>query len=611
LDTEVAANYPRQATEMVALRDGVHLATDLHLPDGPGPFPVVLERTPYGRDQPSRSERTAADPHPASRTELAAFFIAHGYAVVFQDNRGRHGSEGRFVKYLSDGEDGFDACAWIMSQPWCDGRICTMGLSYAAHTQAALGCLDPPGLVAQVLDSGGFCNAWQGGIRQFGAFELKQATWAHRQALLSPEAAADPVLKAALAAEDIAAWFTRMPWQQGQSPLRHHADYESYLFDQWRHGAFDEYWTQLGLYAAGWHDRYSRADCVHMSSWFDPYPLTATGNYLGLKRAGRGPQRLILGPWTHGDRSSTCFGDVEFGPAATVDSWAGDWRQYRLRHFDHAIHGTDNPEPPVRVFVMGGGSGRRNQAGHLEHGGRWLSLDDWPPPAGILQPWHLHNDGTLAPTPPPPDAAPLSYDFDPAHPVPTIGGNLTSLEPVARGGSWNQVEAPEFFGCTPPYLPLASRPDVLAFQTAPLAQATQVVGPIEAELWVATDGPDTDFTAKLIDVHPPSPDDPGGYAMLLTDGICRLRYAEDPAHPRLRQPGEIVRITITLFPTANLFLPGHRIRLDISSSNFPKFDVNPNTGAPEGPSRRRRIAANTVFMDAARPSRVVLPMLAL
>ncbi len=605
------SNTRAAGTAMVPARDGVRLATDIHLPDGPGPFPVVLERTPYGRAEPSRSERTAADPTPASRSELARVFTARGYAVVFQDNRGRHGSEGRFVKYLSDGQDGLDTCAWITAQPWCDGRICTMGLSYAAHTQAALGCLDPPGLVAQVLDSGGFCNAWQGGIRQFGAFELKQATWAHKQALLSPEAQADPVLHAALAAEDIRDWFTRLPWHPGHSPLRHHADYEAYLFDQWRHGTFDGFWQQLGIYAQGWHNRYSRADCVHMSSWFDPYPLTATGNYIGLKRAGRGPQRLILGPWTHGDRSATCFGDVEFGPDATVDSWAGDWRQYRLRHFDHAINGTPNPEPAVRVFVMGGGSGRRNAAGRLEHGGSWLSLADWPPPGAAFIPWHLHGDGTLAPAPPAEGAAPLAYDFDPAHPVPTIGGNLTSLEPVARGGAWNQVESPEFFGCAPPFLPLASRADVLAFQTAPLAAPLRVVGPIEAELWVATDGPDTDFTAKLIDVHPPSADYPGGYAMLLTDGICRLRYAENPAAPRLRAAGEVVRITLTLFPTANLFLPGHRIRLDISSSNFPKFDVNPNTGEPEGAARRRRIAVNTVFVDAARPSRVVLPILPL
>ena len=596
-------------TERVPARDGVGLATDVHLPDGPGPFPVILERTPYGRNQASRSEITAADPRPLSRDDFAALFTARGYAVVYQDNRGRHGSEGRFVKYLSDGEDGFDCCAWIMRQPWCDGRICTMGLSYAAHTQAALGCLDPPGLVAQVMDSGGFANSWTGGIRQFGAFELKQATWAHKQAILSPEAEADPVMKAALEAEDIRDWFTRMPWQPGHSPLRHHPDYEAYLFDQWRHGAFDDYWQQLGIWAEGYHDRYSTADCVHMSSWFDPYPLTATGNYIGLKRAGRGTQRLILGPWTHGNRSQTCFGDVEFGPDATIDSWAGDWRQYRLRHFDSVIHGTPNPEPPVRVFVMGGGSGRRNAAGHLEHGGRWISLTDWPAPDARPVAYHLHGDGLLSETPPKPGAAPLSYDFDPANPVPTIGGNLTSLEPVAAGGSWDQTEAPAFFGCTAPYLPLSSRADVLAFQTLPLDQDTQVVGPIEAELWVSTDGPDTDFTAKLIDVHPPSADYPRGYAMILTDGIVRLRYAEDWAKPRFRIPGEVVKMRVVLFPTANLFLAGHRIRLDISSSNFPKFDVNPNTGEAEGQARRKRIAVNTVFVDADRPSRVILPVL--
>ncbi len=180
------------STHRVAVRDGVRLATDVYLPDGAGPFPVIMERTPYGRNIESRSEITAANRTPASRAESAAYFTAHGYAVVFQDTRGRYGSEGRFVKYLSDGEDGFDTCAWLREQPWCDGRICTMGLSYAAHTQAALACLDPPGLVAQVLDCGGFVNSWQSGIRQSGAFELKQATWAFKNALVSPEADADP-----------------------------------------------------------------------------------------------------------------------------------------------------------------------------------------------------------------------------------------------------------------------------------------------------------------------------------------------------------------------------------------------------------------------------------
>jgi putative CocE/NonD family hydrolase len=605
----MAMNYPSFATEMVAVRDGIRLATDIHLPDGPGPWPVILERTPYGRDDVSRSERTASDPDPITRRDMARFFASHGFAVVYQDKRGRHGSEGVFVKYLSDGLDGFDTCAWIMAQPWCDGRICTIGLSYAAHTQAALGCLAPKGLVAQVLDSGGFANAWQGGIRTYGAFELKQATWAHKQAILSPEAAADPVMKAALQAEDIRDWFARMPWKPGHSPLRHHPDYEAYLFDQWTHGEFGPFWQQLGICAEAWYDSYATADMVHMSSWYDPYTLTASRNYQGLKRACRGTQRLILGPWTHGNRSQTRFGDVEFGPDATIDSWAGDWRSYRLRHFRHALDGTENPEPAVRVFVMGGGSGRKNAAGHLEHGGRWLSLSDWPAPETTFTDYHLHGNFTLDPAPPAPDAPPASYDSDPAHPVPTIGGNFSSLDPVAIAGPFNQIESPAFFGCTPPYLPLASRADVLVFQTAPLSAPVQIAGPVEAVLYVATDAPDTDFTAKLIDVHPPSPDYPQGFAMPLTDGIVRLRYAEDPTTPRLRTPGEVVRVVVTLFPTANLFLPGHRIRLDIASSNFPKFDVNPQTGEPEGAARRKRIATNTVFADSARASFVRLPIL--
>jgi putative CocE/NonD family hydrolase len=597
-------------SEMVAMRDGVRLATDIHLPAGDGPWPVVLERTPYGRAAVRRTERSLADPAPRDAAALAGAITARGYAAVFQDCRGRYGSEGQFVKYLADGEDGADTCAWIGEQPWCDGHICTIGLSYGAHTQAALGCLDPPGLVAQVLDCGGFNDAWASGARQGGAFELRQATWAHRQAILSPEAEADPVLRAALAAEDIHAWFAALPWRQGQSPLRHHPDYEAYLFDQWRHGRRDEFWQRVGTWAEGFHHRYSRADCVHVSSWFDPYVPTATGNYADLHAAGRGRQRLILGPWTHGNRSARVFGDVDFGPAAPIDTWAGDWLDYRLRHFDAATRGAANPEPAVRVFVMGGGSGRRSPEGHLDHGGRWLSAADWPVPGAAASVWHLHNDRRLDPAPPEDGAAPISYDFDPADPVPTIGGNFSSLEPIAVAGSFDQVAGEAFFGCRPPFLPLAARADVLAFQTAPLAAPVQVVGPVDVDLFVATDGPDTDFTAKLVDVHPPSADYPRGYAMLLGDTILRLRYAEDPGEPRRRRAGEVVRIRLTL-AIANLFAPGHRIRLDISSSNFPKFDVNPNTGEPEGTSRRRRVAVNTVFTDAARPSRVVLPVLPL
>ncbi|MFM2150548.1 MAG: hypothetical protein RLZZ187_2854 [Pseudomonadota bacterium] len=590
------------------MRDGAHLAASLYLPEGDGPFPVVLERTPYGRDAPRSVEVTAADPSPMDGPRLAAIFTRAGYAVVLQDSRGRGESEGRFEKYLNEAADGFDSCAWILAQPWCDGRIATIGMSYGAHSGAALGCLDPPGLVAQVLDSGGFDNGWRNAIRHNGAFEMKQASWAFNEARRSPEAAADPVLRAALEAEDLAAWFTRLPWRAGHSPLRHHPTYERVLLDQWRAGVFDETWQRVGIWTEGFYDRYSRAAVLHMSSWLDPYPATVTNNYVGLKRAGRGPQRLILGPWTHGQRSQRVFGDVDFGPDAPIDSWAGDWNRQRVRFLDHAVRGVADGEPPVRVFVMGGGSGRRTKNGHLDHGGRWIAASDWPLPDSVPTAFHLHADGSLDPAVPAASDGAVRFQFDPAHPVPTIGGNFSSLEPIALPGSHNQVEAPGFFGCAPPYLPLASRSDVAVFQTSPLREPVQVVGPVEVELFVATDAPDTDFTVKLVDVHPASADYPHGYAMLLGDTILRLRYAEDPAQPRLGTPGEVRRVRLTL-PIANLFMPGHRIRLDVSSSNFPKYDVNPNTGEAEGASRGRRVATNTVFVDAARPSCLVLPLL--
>jgi len=414
---------------MVSMRDGVKLATDVYRParNGkpvPGRFPVILERTPYGKTVVSRSERTATDPIPKSRAEVARFFVSRGYVVIYQDCRGRYGSEGTFVKYLSDGADGYDACKWITAQPWCDGGIGTMGLSYAAHTQGALGCANPPGVAAMFLDSGGFANAYQGGIRQGGAFELKQVTWAYESAMDSPEVARDPLKLRAMKAIDIRAWFARMPWKKGQSPLSLAPEYEDYVYDQWRHGRFDAYWKQMGIYAEGFYDVFSDAPMVHMSSWYDPYPRTATQNYIGLSRRKKSPVRLILGPWTHGDRSLTYAGDVDFGPAATVDgNLAPDFLTLRLRWFDCWLKGVDNGvarEPTVRLFVMGGGSGRRNAAGRMDHGGRWRAEKDWPPPDTRNTAYYLHGDGQLALAPPPEGAAPLTYDYDPDRPGPSI-----------------------------------------------------------------------------------------------------------------------------------------------------------------------------------------------
>ena len=496
-----------------------------------------------------------------------------------------------------------------MRQPWCNGRIGTFGLSYAAHAQAALGCLDPPGLAAQFLDCGGFSNAYRSGIRHGGAFDLKQATWAYNNALAD---AKDPAVKAALKAQDIKAWFARMPWHRGDSPVSAAPEYENYLFEQWSHGVFDDYWKQPGIYAEGYWDRYADVAITHLSGWYDPYARTAVENFLGLSFRKRAPQRLILGPWTHGDRSLTYAGDVDFGAAAAVDgNLAEDFFALRRRWFDRWLKGAANgveAEPPVQVFVMGGGSGRRNGAGRLDHGGRWCSADDWPLPGTQWTPFYLHADRGLRPAPPTAGVQPLDYLFDPRDPVPTIGGALSSGEPVMRAGAYDQRERPDMFGGREPLRPLSERPDVLAFTTPPLDRDLEVAGPVEVRLWVASDCPDTDFTAKLIDVHPPTADYPQGFAMNLTEGILRLRYRDSWERPSLMTPGEVYPIAIELFPTANLFLRRHRVRLDISSSNFPHFDVNPNSGEPEGSMEHKRVARNRVFVDAAHPSHIVLPV---
>lgn len=604
-------------TVMIPVRDGVRLATDIYRParNGtpvPGPFPVLIERTPYGKAVPRDNERTATDAQPMPRAQVATYFVRHGYVVVVQDCRGRYDSEGVFTKYIGEAEDGFDTLAWIVDQPWCDGRIGSFGLSYAGHTQTAMASLRPPGLAAMFIDSGGFSNAYRGGIRFGGAFELKQATWGFKHARLSPAAMADPVVRAALDAEDIRTWFDALPWRRGHSPLRWVPEYEDYLFDQWERGAFDDYWKQPELYAAGHYEAFDGIPVMVMCGWYDPYVQTTFDNFAGIGGQPNGCTRAVLGPWTHGQRSVSFAGDVDFGPTAPLDgNLARDYLEFRRAWFDRWLK-SDGPGaddvPAVRYFRMGGGVGNRAAGGRLQHGGSWQTAEGWPVPGTEFRPFYLCTDGGLSESAPDEADAALGFDFDPANPVPTMGGTITSLLPLAAAGAYDQRTGPEVYGARPPYLPLEARPDVLVFRTDPLEEDVEVTGPIVARLWVSTDGPDTDFTVKLIDWHPPTADYPQGYAMNLTDGILRCRYRNSWEKPEPMVPGQIVEIAVEPMPTSNLFKRGHRIRIDISSSNFPRFDVNPNTGEPEGRARRSRVAANTVHMDRARPSHVVLPV---
>lgn len=601
---------------MISMRDGIRLATDIYRPAPGGavhdqPLPVVFERTPYDKAGTPRTEFALSRPKPLSRPELAIRLARQGYIVIWQDCRGRYGSEGEFTKYLNEAEDGFDAMVWIEAQDWNNGRIATMGLSYDAHTQMSMACLNPPGLAAMAVDSGGFSDAFTCGVRQGGAFEMKQATWAYHRGIEG----SDPVASRAIAAENLHDWFKVMPWTKGRSPVRWNPEYEDYLLEQWQNGTFGEFWKQPSIYAKGYYGTFPKVPTVFMSSWYDAYVTTTIENYTGLKGDAERPLALIMGPWTHGNRSRQVFGDVDFGPEAVFDGQIDeDWLVYREKWFARWLKDDrSGPEQAgeVHLFLMGTGDGGKTEAGNLAHGGRWIRASDWPVPESTPLALYLRQDMALTPEAPQQAESHIAYDYDPRDPVPTIGGALTSGEPIFTGGGFNQVESEAFFGCKTPGMPLTARADILSFESDVLDEDTAIVGDVEIELWVSTDAPDTDFTAKLVDVYPPSEDYPRGYALNITDGIFRVRYRDGFDQPRLVEGTKPFRVVIKPFATANLFKKGHRIRLDISSSNFPKYDINPNTGASEGTGRTTQIARNSVYLDAARPSVLRLRKLAL
>ncbi|MEZ5457853.1 MAG: CocE/NonD family hydrolase [Steroidobacteraceae bacterium] len=600
---------PRRLTVNIAMRDGVHLATDVYLPEGHGPWPVLLERTPYSRRGTNHADRSAAEPVPVAKPAVAAKFVAAGFCYVLQDCRGRFDSEGRFAKYLHEQADGVDTLAWIRGQPWCAGPIGTLGFSYGAHVQTALAAAAPAGLAAMFIDSGGFASAFHSGIRQGGAYELKQLTWALKHARLAPETAADPRRQAALEAVDIRDWVTVTPWTRGHSPVAAAPEYEAYVIEQWSRECFDGFWQRPELYARGHYARFPDVPMVHMSSWYDPYALTATENFAALSRMKRGPVSLVMGPWTHGQRSVTHAGGVDFGEQATLDGHvAPDYVTLRRDFFLRHLAQREPPDwlaAPVTVFVMGGGSGARTAEGRLLHGGRWLRAQHWPPQDAQPTPWYLHPAGLLA-MEPSRQTDRIDWCFDPEHPVPTVGGAIASGAPLMEGGAFDQREPPAGLATLDPGRPIAERPDVRVFETLPLARDVEVVGSVAAKLWVSTDALDTDFTIKLVDVYPPSADWPQGYAMNLTHGILRLRFRDGFGQAKLAEPGRVYPVEIVAFPTANRFLAGHRIRIELSSSNFPHFDVNPNTGAPAGQPDTPVVARNAVHVGEGYPSHVVL-----
>jgi putative CocE/NonD family hydrolase len=374
------------------------------------------------------------------------------------------------------------------------------------------------------------------------------------------------------------------------------------------HGDYDDdYWKHRDV---NWQEHYDETldiPMIHVSGWYDSYAGGTIQNFVELSKRKTSPIYLLMGPWTHGGNIRSYAGDVEFGPEAAREDFP---REFHLRWFDRILKGAEAAaEEPVRIFVMGGGDGHKDANGRLYHGGRWISASSWPLPETRWARYYFHADGSLSERPPTEPESTTTYTFDPRDPVPTLGGAFSSTSPVFEPGAYHQEEREGIYGARPPFLPLSARPDVVVFQTEPLAFDVEVVGPIVVELHASSTALDTDFTAKLVDVYPPSSDFPSGFEMNLTDGILRARYRNGPERQQLMTPGEVYRLQIEPFPTANVFKKGHRIRVDVSSSNFPRFDVNPNTGEPLGMNRRTGNADNTLYHDAARPSHVVLPIL--
>ena len=567
---------------------------------------MILERTPYNKAAPAQVTK-------------GKFFARRGYVCVIQDVRGRFASEGEWYAFAKEAEDGYATVEWLGAQPWSTGKVGTMGDSYAGSDQSALATLNPPHLATMIVAVGA-SNYYHSSMRHNGALEQRFLIYAWRMAATSREAEADPALKTALQQvlmEKVPELVRQFPLKAGTTLLRRLPSYERWALDVLTRADYDDYWKGFrGYTPSEYYDEHADVPTLYWGGWYDSYARNTTESYVRLSALKQAPQYLLMGPWTHGQYEVTHAGDLDFGTEAHVN-----YLDTKLLWFDHWLKGLRSAAAdwsPVRFFTMGTGDGRRviqgapggpqDFPGRVHHGGYWRNAPDWPLPDTRYTPYYLHGDGGLSPHKPPAGAAaPNRFTFDPHNPVPTIGGGISAVDDTMQPGGFDQRGRADFFGCGDT-LPLNARPDVLTFQTPPLDEALDVTGPIEVHLWASSSALDTDFTAKLIDVYPPSTEHPDGLALNLTDSIIRARYRNSYEKPELLTPGEAYEFVFQLYPTSNVFKAGHRVRLDVSSSNWPRFDVNPNTGGPLGLEQRYQPAHQTVYHDPSHPSHVVLPL---
>lgn len=585
---------------MVTMRDGVRLATDVYRPAKSGealeePLPVILSRLPYNKD---------------GQATAARYYATHGYVFVAQDTRGRYKSEGIWHMLTDDGPDGVDCAAWIGKQPWSNGKIGMIGTSYYGGTQHAM-ALAGAAELQTVIPVDAMSNMGQQSLRNAGAFELRFWNWIFLNAGRGSRAAQDAGTAEVLSqmAGERFAYLDNLPTRRSMTPLKLAPEYEEWLVSAMEHGADDAFWAQNNIVDAP--EKYKDIPVYLVSGWYDSWGGNTTANFMALSRTLKSPVYLIMGPWIHGQQTAYAHGQVNFGKqAAIADQWAWrqEWYDHWLKGIDNSVGKADPFKTRVRVFVMGTGDGSRDDKGRLRHGGSWRNEHEWPLARTQYTDFYLQADGGLSQAKPLAVESPTQFQFDPRDPVPTIGGNISSGDDILLQGAWNQKGGPHVWNFPQP-LPISARNDVLVFQSEPLSEDLEVTGEIEVRLFASSTAVDTDFTAKLVDVYPPSTDWPGGFDLNIGDGIVRGRFRESLKKEVLMTPGEAYELTIKLYPTSNVFKKGHRIRVDVSSSNFPRFDVNPNTGEPLNRQRLSNVATQMIYHDMNRPSRIVLPVI--
>jgi putative CocE/NonD family hydrolase len=593
--------YVLEKDVMVPMRDGVKLATDIYRPIQPDgtlvqeKLPIILTRTPYNK---------------TGAKKQADYFTRHGYVFIAQDCRGRYASEGVWHWMTDDGNDGVDAAAWIGKQPWSDGKIGMFGTSYVGGTQHAMALAGAKELMT-VIPVDAVSNCGVQSMRNGGAFELRFWNWIMLNAGKGSQAVKDEATAAMLKemADNRFHYLANLPLRKGTTPLKFAPEYEDWLVGAMSHGANDDYWKQNNILEQA--DSYKDIPVYLVGGWYDSWAGNTTANYGVLSKALKSDVYLIMGPWIHGGQAGSSHGQVDYGTEAAI----ADELAWRLEWYDHWLKGEDNTvgkaapfASNVRIFTMGTGDGHKTEKGLLFHGGEWREEKGWPLAREKTTAYYFGANGKLDQVEPSAEKSSTIFTFDPKNPVPTIGGNISSGNDILLQGAWDQRGGPQVWNWLNP-IPLSARNDVVVFETEPLAQDTEVTGEIEVKLWASSSAVDTDFTAKLVDVYPGSKDWPGGFDLKITEGIIRSRFRDSLKEEKLMTPGTPYEFTIKVYPTSNVFKKGHRIRVEMSSSNFPRFDVNPNTGEPLNDHRRSVTAENTILHSKQHPSRIVLPII--